>query len=99
MIDTFDDRDHGMNVLDARIHLHKHDEKRRGVPLLLARIRLHTDHGLYMASGEGYGASHALNEARDVLERRIRDEKTYGQTKKPPTEEFWEKRFGWLLEK
>ncbi|WP_128226404.1 CBS domain-containing protein [Halobacteriaceae archaeon SHR40] len=98
MIDKFDDRDYGMTVLDARIHLHKHDEKRRGVPLLLARIRLHTDRGLYMATGEGYGASHALNEARDVLERRIRDKKTYGRTKKPPTEEFWEKRFGWLLE-
>ena len=98
MIDKFDDRDHGMSVLDARIHLQKHDEKRRGVPLLLARIRLHTDRGLYMASGEGFGGRHALNEARNVLERRIRDEKTYGRTKKPPDESFWEKRFGWLLE-
>ncbi|SIR76119.1 CBS domain-containing protein [Natronorubrum thiooxidans] len=98
MIEKFDDRDHGMNVLDAKVHLHKHDEKRRGVSLLLARIRLHTDSGLYIASGEGYGASHALNEARDVLERQIRDKKTYGRSKKPPTEEFWEKRFGWLLE-
>ncbi len=98
MIDKFDDRDHGMSVLDARIHLQKHDEKRRGTPLILARIRLHTDRGLYMASGEGYGASHALNEARDALERRIRDKKTYGRTKKPRSEEFWEKRFGWLLE-
>lgn len=98
MIEKFDDRDHGMNVLDAKIHLQEHDEMRRGVPLLLARIRLHTDRGLYMASGEGYGASHALNEARDVLERRIRDTKTYRRTKKPPSEEFWEKRFGWLLE-
>ena len=98
MIEKFDDRDHGMDVLDARIHLHEHDEKRRGTPLLLARIRLHTDRGLYIASGEGYGASHALNEARDVLERRIRDRKTHGRTKKPPGEEFWEKRFGWLLE-
>ncbi|QFU83114.1 CBS domain-containing protein [Natronorubrum aibiense] len=98
MVEKFDDRDHGMNVLDAKVHLHEHDEKRRGVPLLLARIRLHTDRGLYIASGEGYGASHALNEARDVLERQIRDEKTYGRSKKPPSEEFWEKRFGWLLE-
>ncbi len=98
MVDTFDDRDHGMSVLDAKIHLHEHDEKRRGVSLLLARIRLYTDRGLYIASGEGYGASHALNEARDVLERQIRDKKTYGRTKKPPNEEFWEKRFGWLLE-
>lgn len=98
MIDKFDDRDHGMNVIDAKIHLHEHDEKHRGTPLVLARIRLHTDQGLYIASGEGYGASHAINEARDVLERQIRDRKTYGMSKKPPSEEFWEKRFGWLLE-
>jgi CBS domain-containing protein len=98
MIDKFDDRDHGMNVLDAKVHLHKHDEKLRGTPLLLARIRLHTDQGLYIASGEGYGASHALNEARDVLERQIRDKKTHGRSKKHRSEEFWEKRFGWILE-
>lgn len=98
MIDKFDDRDHGMNVLDAKVHLHEHDETRRGTPLLLARIRLHTDRGLYIASGEGYGASHALNEAREVLERRIRDKKTRGRSKKPRSEEFWEKRFGWMLE-
>ncbi|GAA5065100.1 CBS domain-containing protein [Haladaptatus pallidirubidus] len=98
MVEKFDDRDHGMNVLDAKIHLHKHDEKLRGTPLLLARIRLHTDRGLYIASGTGYGASHALHEARDVLERRIRDKKTHGRSKKHPDEEYWEKRFGWILE-
>ncbi|RQG99592.1 CBS domain-containing protein [Natrarchaeobius oligotrophus] len=98
MIEKFDDRDHGMNVLDAKVHLHEHDEKRRGTPLLLARIRLHTDRGLYIASGEGYGASHAMNEAREVLERQIRDKKTHARSMKPPGEEFWEKRFGWLLE-
>ena len=98
MIEKFDDRDHGMNVLDAKVHLHEHDEKLRGTPLLLARIRLHTDAGLYIASGEGYGASHALNEARDVLERQIRDRKTHGKSKKPKSEAFWEKRFGWMLE-
>ena len=98
MIEKFDDRDHGMSVLDAKIHLQKHDERHRGTPLILARIRLHTDRGLYMASGEGYGARHALNEARDKVERRIRDKKTHGKSKKPPDEEFWEKRFGWMLE-
>lgn len=98
MIDTFDDRDHGMNVLDAKVHLHEHDESLRGTPLLLARIRLHTDSGLFIASGEGYGASHAITEARDALERQIRDQKTYEQSMKPPDEEFWNRRFGWLLE-
>ncbi|QZA88676.1 CBS domain-containing protein [Salinarchaeum sp. IM2453] len=98
MVDQFDERDGGMSVLDAKIHLHKHDEKRRGTPLILARMRLYTDRGLFMASGEGFGAKQALNEARDVMERRLRDHKTHGQSKKPPSEEHWEKRFGWLLE-
>jgi len=98
MVDKFDAKDREMSILDAKVHLHSHKEKLRGTPLLLARIRLHTDRGLYIASGEGYGASHALNEARDVIERQIRDKKTHGRTKKPPDEEFWEKRFGWLLE-
>jgi len=98
MVETFADRDHGMDVLDAKVHLHEHDEQRRGVPLLLARIRLHTDRGLYIASGEGYGAKHAVNEARDVLARQIRDRKSTDRNKKPRDEDYWEKRFGWLLE-
>ncbi|MCU4925745.1 CBS domain-containing protein [Halobacteria archaeon AArc-dxtr1] len=98
MIEMLDDRDHGMNILDAKVHLQEHDETRRGQSLLLARVRLYTDRGLFLASGEGYGAKHALSEAREVLERQIRDEKTDGRTKKPPGEAFWEKRFGWLLE-
>lgn len=98
LIDKFDNRDRGMQVLDAKIHLHKHDEKRRGTPLILARMRLYTDRGVYLASGEGFGAKQAINEARDVMERRLRDSKTHGKSKKPPSEEHWEKRFGWLLE-
>jgi CBS domain-containing protein/ribosome-associated translation inhibitor RaiA len=98
MIETFDSRDDDMSVLDAKVHLHEHQEKLRGTPLLLARIRLHTDRGLFIASGEGYGASHALNEARDVLERQIRDQKTHAKSKKHRDADFWEKRFGWLLE-
>ncbi|WP_435348874.1 CBS domain-containing protein [Haloarchaeobius sp. HRN-SO-5] len=98
MVDKFDSRDGGMSILDAKVHLHEHDEKHRGTPLLLARVRLHTDRGLYIASGEGYGASHALNDAQDILERQIRNAKTYGQSKKHRDEEFWEKRFGWMLE-
>ena len=98
MVNALDDRDGDMTVLDAKVHLHEHDETLRGTPLLLARIRLFTDRGLFVASGEGYGASHAINEARDVLERRIRDDKTYGRSKKHPDEAYWERRFGWLLE-
>lgn len=92
MIDNLGDRSHGMDVLDAIFHFHEHDETLRGRSLLLARIRLHTDRGLYIASGEGYGAKHAINEARNVLERRIRGQTTYGRTKKPPGNAFWDKR-------
>ena len=98
MVDEFDRLNDEMTILDAKIHLQAHKEKLRGTPLLLARIRLYTDHGFYIASGEGYGASHALHQTRDVIERQIRDKKTHGRTKKPPDETFWEKRFGWLLE-
>lgn len=98
MVDKLDDRDHSMTILDAKIHLHEHSETLRGTPLLLARIRLHTDKELYIGSGEGYGASAALNKAQKVVERQIRDAKTRGRSKKPPDEAFWEKRFGWLLE-
>lgn len=98
MIDQFDDRDGDLRVLDARIHLHEHDERLRGTPLLLARIRLSTDRGLFVASGEGYGASHAIHEARDVLERRVREARSRGQSKKHPDADYWERRFGWLLE-
>ena len=97
MVDKFDDHDSDLTVLDAKIHLHEHDETRRGTPLLLARMRLHTDRGLFVASGEGYGASHAINEARDVLERQLRDRKTRSRSKKRPDEEFWTKRFGWMM--
>jgi CBS domain-containing protein len=98
MVDAFDDRDGDTTLLDAKIHLHEHDETLRGSPLVLARIRIHTDRGLYVASGEGYGAKSALNEARDVITRQIRDRKTHARTKKHPDEAFWEKRFGWILE-
>ena len=98
VVDDLDARDSAMNVLDAKVHLHQHDEKLRGTPLLLARIRLYTDDGLFMAAGEGYGAKAAISEARETLERRIRDNKTYGQSKKHPDEAYWHKRFGWMLE-
>ncbi|MFD1586843.1 CBS domain-containing protein [Halorientalis brevis] len=98
VIDGLEGRDSDLSVLDAKVALHQHDEKLRGTPLLQARIRLYTDDGLFMATGEGYGAKAAISEAREALDRRIRDNKTYGQSKKHPDEAFWQKRFGWMLE-
>ncbi len=98
LVEALDGRDGETTVIDAKLHLHEHDETRRGTPLLLARLRLYTDRGTFLASGEGYGATQAVTEARDLLERQIRDAKTHGRSKKHPDEAFWDRRFGWLLE-
>jgi CBS domain-containing protein len=98
LVDGLDGKDDDLTVFDAKLHLHEHDETNRGTPLLLARLRLYTDRGMFTASGEGYGASQAVNEVRDVMERRLRDAKTRGESKKHPDQEFWEKRFGWMLQ-
>ena len=99
MIDRFDDRDNNLTVLDARIHLHEHDETLRGRRLIMARIRLHTDRGLFMGTGEGYGATHAIREARAVLDRRLLEHKEHARSKKPmDDEERWRKRFGWWMD-
>ncbi|WP_336036977.1 CBS domain-containing protein [Halobacterium yunchengense] len=86
-----------LDVLEANVFLHEHDETLRGTPLIMARIRLFTDKGHFVGTGEGYGAGHALRLARNVLERQILEGKEYGRTKKHPTEDYWAKVFGWWL--
>ncbi|MFC4248962.1 CBS domain-containing protein [Natribaculum luteum] len=86
-----------MRVLEAKVHLHEHDETLRGVPLLLARVRLYTDKGTFMASGEGYGDRHAVSLALNSVERQILEGKTYGRSKKSPGGEELEKMYGWWL--
>ncbi|MFW5918985.1 MAG: CBS domain-containing protein [Halanaeroarchaeum sp.] len=90
---------HGrMRVLEANVYLHEHDETLRGTPLILARVRLFTDKGHFVGTGEGYGASHAIRLAANVLERSILEGKDYGRTKKHPDPEALSKIYGWWLE-
>ncbi|WP_318568321.1 CBS domain-containing protein [Salinigranum marinum] len=86
-----------LGLLEARVSLHEHDETLRGTPLIMARIRLFTDRGHFVGTGEGYGASHALHLARNVVERQLLDGKSHDETKKHPDEEYWSKVFGWWL--
>jgi CBS domain-containing protein len=97
IVDALDGKYGEMTVLEAKIHLHPHDEKLRGTPLMLARIRFYTDRGHFIATGEGYGAAHAIHQARDVLDRQLRDVKTDGHSKKHPDPEFWDTIYGWQL--
>lgn len=98
LVDDLDARDAKVTVFDAKLHLHEHKETQRGVPLLLARLRLYTDRGTFVASGEGYGATQAINEVRDVMERQLRDAKADDRPRTRPDADYWERRFGWLLE-
>ncbi|MFD1684851.1 CBS domain-containing protein [Halobellus litoreus] len=86
-----------MSVIKASIELQEHKEQNRGVPLVLARIRLVTDRGYFTADGEGYGASHALRLAANAVERQLLKGKTYGQSKKRPNAEEQEQLYGWWL--
>lgn len=86
-----------LSLLEANVFLHEHDETLRGTPLLMARIRLFTDNGHFVGTGEGYGASHALHLARNVVERQILEGKEYARTKKHPTEDELTKIYGWWL--
>jgi len=86
-----------MNVIKASIELQEHKERSRGVPLVLARIRLVTDRGYFTADGEGYGAAHALRLAANTVERQLLKGKTYAKSKKHPDTEEQEQLYGWWL--
>lgn len=86
-----------MTVIKASIELQEHKEQSRGVPLVLARIRLVTDRGYFTADGEGYGATHALRLAANTVERQLLKGKTYGQSKKRPDTREQEQLYGWWL--
>jgi CBS domain-containing protein len=86
-----------MSVIKASIELQEHKEQRRGVPLVLARIRLTTDRGYFTADGEGYGASHALRLAANAVERQLLKGKTYGQSMKRSDTDEQAQLYGWWL--
>lgn len=86
-----------MNVIKASIELQEHKEQSRGVPLVLARIRLVTDRGYFTADGEGYGATHALRLAANAVECQVLKGKTYGQSKKRRDPDEQAKLYGWWL--
>jgi CBS domain-containing protein len=97
MIERLTGKYRRLSVLEADVYLHQHKETFRGTPLILARIRLFTDKGHFVGTGEGYGAAHALRLASNVLERQVLEGKEYARTKKHPSAEEKEKLLGWWL--
>ena len=74
-IEGIDGKYEKMDVLEANVMFHRHNEKLRGTPLLQCTVRLFTDEGRFAGTGEGYGASAAFDEAADKLERNVLDDK------------------------
>lgn len=60
-----------MQVFHAHVRLHEHKEKLRGTPLIQCKIRLGTNKGQVIGTGEGYGAEHAFHVALDKVERNV----------------------------
>nr|WP_276278510.1 hypothetical protein [Halomicroarcula sp. SYNS111] len=96
-IDSVTSKSGDMTVITASVELHEHTESSRGVPTVLARIRLVIDRGYFTADGEGYGATHALRLAANAIERQLLKSKAYGQSKKHPNPDGREQPYGWWL--
>lgn len=94
------DRKYGeMDVFEATIVLHEHEERLRGTPLLRATIRLFTDKGRFSASGEGYGARAAFDEAADTVEKTVLENKERAHPGQPSHDDRVDvdKLLGWWL--
>lgn len=57
------------------VHLEQHKERFRKLPLVFVRIRLNSEKGSFMVTGEGWGAEYALHTALKKLEREVIKEK------------------------
>ncbi|MFB6198838.1 MAG: CBS domain-containing protein, partial [Halobacteriaceae archaeon] len=67
-IEEIADKYSKMTVHHAHVRFHKHKEKLRGTPLIRCQVRLRTNKGQVIGSGEGYGAETAFYVALDKLE-------------------------------
>lgn len=74
-IEEIADKYQKMQVRHVHVRFHEHKEKLRGTPLIQCQIRMRTNRGQLAGTGEGYGAEHAFNVARDTLERNVIERK------------------------
>lgn len=102
-IEKIDAKYADMDILEANVHFHKHEERMRGMPLMRVTIRLFTDVGRFIGTGEEYGDVAAFDEAAEVLEENVLEEKGRGMNlhnrkDSPEKREEIEHLLGWWLE-
>ncbi len=74
------------------VYIKKHKERFRGLPLIHVRLKLSSEKGNFMVSGESWGIEYALHVALKKLEREVLKEKELLQDKKM-VKKFYEEVF------
>lgn len=87
-------KDRSLRLLEGKVHFHYHKETLRGRPLVLVRIRLFTDRGMFVGSEEGFGDRHAFSLALDAVERQILDAKRRDWPEQSISELSWASAWG-----
>ncbi len=86
------DREEGMTILEGfkrkyksllengyiYIYLKQHKERKHGLPLIYAQIRISSPHGVFIAANEGYGFHNALKNAIKAMEKQLEKIKKRG---------------------
>lgn len=102
-IEEIDAKYEAMDILEVNVIFHKHNERMRGMPLILATIRLFTDEGQFSGSGEEYGARAAFDKAADIVEQnalqnKSREMNLYNRPDSPERRNELERLLGWWVE-
>lgn len=64
------------------VYMKRHKEFYRGLPLIYVRLKLASDKGVFVATGEGWGAEYALHAGLRRLERTVLEHKDLQMDKK-----------------
>ncbi len=75
----------------VNVYFKQHKETFRGIPLVLCRVRLKTDHHYYNARGEAWGADGAFHIALSTLERQVLNDKEIHEDRRYPDRAMAEK--------
>ncbi len=73
------------------VYFKQHKETFRGVPLILCRVRVKTDHHYYNARGESWGADGAFHLAMATLERQVLNDKEIREERRYSSASMMEK--------
>lgn len=75
-IEEIDAKHAEMDILEAKVVFHEHEERLRGMPLVETTVRLFTDKGRFFGSAEEYGAEASFDTASEIVEENVLEDKS-----------------------